>query len=153
MPPFLTIAAAVVRGWTRLYTWRLPVSVRTARLKEIDSDLWEFEADAARGEWRYPSLQALLRLAVGIPDDLRWRLESAPSGRAAAPRIILAGAAAVLLTLLWVAAQFQEPRIPRTPTAARLQFRLESIPAPTPPPPPPPPPPPCARRDAKGACR
>lgn len=149
MPSLLTLALSIVRGWTRLYTWGLPRPVRAARLREIDSDLWEFEAEALRGEWRVPAVQALLRLAIGIPDDFRWRLESAPPARTGAHRAVLVGAAAALLMLLWVAAQFEEPRIPRTPAAARLQFRPESIPAP----PPPPPPPPCAHWDAKRECR
>jgi uncharacterized protein (TIGR03435 family) len=70
----LALAASLVRAWTRVYTHGLPQAERTARLAEIDSDLWEFEHDpeAPRGKWA--AAQVVARLLIGIPDDLAWRM-------------------------------------------------------------------------------
>lgn len=67
---------ALVRGWVGLYTHGLPPEVRTARRDEVDDDLWcqRHEADALG---RSPGLLAgeiLLRLVLGMPADISWRV-------------------------------------------------------------------------------
>ncbi len=37
----LRLAIAIVRAWTRLYTWRLDPAVRDRRQREIECDVWE----------------------------------------------------------------------------------------------------------------
>src|ERR1700730_10541459 len=72
------LAANCVRGWTWLYTWRMPPAFRETRRAEIESDLWEFQCDAA-GDPRLDSpLHILLRFLIGIPDDIGWRVEQTP---------------------------------------------------------------------------
>ena len=89
-------AIAIVRGWTRLYTWRLPAAVRDVRRAEIESDLWESQQDSDSHHRLNPAVHMLLRLLLGIPDDLQWRTAHAsPRGRTV--RIAAALAAAVLL--------------------------------------------------------
>ena len=36
----LRVAVWMVRGWSWLYTWRMPPAARDARLAESESDLW-----------------------------------------------------------------------------------------------------------------
>src|ERR1700720_1599546 len=63
------LAVNCVRGWTWLYTWRMPPAFRETRRAEIESDLWEFQCDAA-GDPRLDSpLHILLRFLIGIPDE------------------------------------------------------------------------------------
>ena len=45
----LRISVAAVRGWTRVYTWRMPPVVREARRAEIESDLWASRTDDVAG--------------------------------------------------------------------------------------------------------
>ena len=72
----LELAIALVRAWTWLYTCRLDPNVRDSRRLEIESDLWESQADGPRDyASRRIAAQMLVRLLVGIPDDLLWRLE------------------------------------------------------------------------------
>jgi hypothetical protein len=42
----LRTAIALVRAWTRVYTWQMPADEREARRSEIESDLWELQHDA-----------------------------------------------------------------------------------------------------------
>src|SRR5216110_327509 len=90
------VAAGLVRAWTRVYTHGLPRAERTARLAEIDSDLWESEHDprAPRGGWA--AMQILGRLLIGIPDEYLHRGPSSPRRRywadcSSASRTILRG--------------------------------------------------------------
>ena len=67
---------ALVRGWVGLYTRGLPPVLRAARRDEIDDDLWcQLEEAAALGR-SSGSLDAEmgLRLLLGMPADLSWRL-------------------------------------------------------------------------------
>ena len=68
--------AGVVRGWVDLYTRGLPADTRAARRDEIDDDLWCEHAEAAAAGRSARSLDAdlALRLLLGIPSDLSWRL-------------------------------------------------------------------------------
>src|SRR6266498_1521369 len=67
------VAVAAVRAWTRMYTWRLPNGVRERRLAEIESDLWESQHDEAAGSDL--ALNLIVRVVLGIVDDMRWRAE------------------------------------------------------------------------------
>jgi hypothetical protein len=68
--------AAVIRGWVALYTRGLPADARAARRDEIDDDLWCEHEEAAAAGRSARSLDAdlALRLLIGIPSDLSWRL-------------------------------------------------------------------------------
>lgn len=66
---------AMVRAWTRTYTWNLEPAVRDARRAEIESDLWE-QTRSTDVRLRI-ALEILGRLLLGIPDDIRWRFEHA----------------------------------------------------------------------------
>jgi hypothetical protein len=63
-----SVASAVTRWWTRVYTIGLRAELREARLAEIESDLWEsmHDPDVERP-------QILPRLAGGLLDDVCWR--------------------------------------------------------------------------------
>jgi uncharacterized protein (TIGR03435 family) len=54
----------------------MPPPLRALRRAEIDSDLWESQRHAGRGSSR-DAFHILLRLLLGVPDDLGWRLEQA----------------------------------------------------------------------------
>jgi hypothetical protein len=68
--------AGLVRGWVSLYTRGLPADARAARRDEIDDDLWCEHAEAAAAGRSARSLGAdlLLRLLLGMPADVSWRL-------------------------------------------------------------------------------
>ena len=68
--------AGIVRGWVDLYTRGLPADGRAARRAEIEDDLWCEQAEAAAAGRSARSLDAdlALRLILGIPSDLSWRL-------------------------------------------------------------------------------
>jgi uncharacterized protein (TIGR03435 family) len=73
----MRFATACVRAWTWLYTLGLPRDERFTRRNEIESDLWEFECDDASDHSFVSDLHILIRLVIGIPDDLGWRIERA----------------------------------------------------------------------------
>jgi hypothetical protein len=133
----LRLAIAVVRLWTRLYTWRTPPQARDRRLEEIESDLWESGRDDDADRRRLPA-DVVLRLVLGIPDDLAWRIDqSNDSGRSRRFRLALtlAGAAAVAV---WIVVASGRSALPSIPDAPRFSPWARADP------PPPPPPPPCA---------
>ena len=73
-------AIGVVRLWTELYTCALPSAVRETRRAEIASDVWHGVHDPDRDvPWRL-ALQMILRLVLGIRDDLGWRWEQPKAG-------------------------------------------------------------------------
>jgi hypothetical protein len=74
----VALAVALVRAWTRVYTWRLPQHVRDFRRWEIESDLFESQRDA--GPSSRLALQVTIRLLLGVPDDLRWRVSYTRAG-------------------------------------------------------------------------
>jgi hypothetical protein len=75
-------ATALVRGWVDLYTRGLPAALRAARRDEVDDDLWcqREEAEALGRSPRSLAGEILLRLFLGMPADISWRVS--PSGRA-----------------------------------------------------------------------
>ena len=100
---FLRVAIATVRAWTRIYTWRMPAALREERRAEIESDLWEFQEDTAGAGGLRPAAHVLVRLVLGIPDDVCWRMEQSA---VAAPRVggrIALGAYAVGAMLFLIA--------------------------------------------------
>ena len=71
------IAAALARGWVRLYTSGMPSDLRDVRRAEIEADLWDHQ-QAARDEdaaGARIAAEILLRTLFGIPDDIGWRRE------------------------------------------------------------------------------
>ena len=68
--------ADLVRRWVAFYTRGLPRDLREARRDEINDDLWCEHAEAAAAGRSARSLDAdlALRLILGIPSDLSWRL-------------------------------------------------------------------------------
>ena len=72
-----TVAGAIARAWLRVYTCGLAESVRERRAQELESDLWEHEADRF-GEDTPPGLVGLEifgRMVRGMPADLMWRFQ------------------------------------------------------------------------------
>ena len=133
--PLLRGAATAVRLWTRLYTSRLAAAVRDARRAEIESDLWEHAQDAASGAPARMAVQVLLRLLLGMPDDLVWRLERESSGRHPL-RLALGAAACLVIAVSMLVVRSTGTELPSVPDAP-VRARGESHPAPPPPPPPP----------------
>ena len=74
----LALTVGMARCWVALYTLRLPLEIRESRRSEIDSDLWEQQwlasrrGDPALGT----AIEVLVRMTLGILDDLVWRLEA-----------------------------------------------------------------------------
>jgi hypothetical protein len=81
----LTGAARLTRAWVSAYTRGVPAESRERRRGEIDSDLWEQSHDD-REQGRasaQTSLEITVRLMLGMPADLSWRLEHASPKRSA----------------------------------------------------------------------
>jgi hypothetical protein len=79
----LSLAIAPTRAWTALYTRGLPSDVRGERRDEIDCDLWEHQrlADFERETVTDTAAAILLRLIMGVPADMTWRLETGANAR------------------------------------------------------------------------
>jgi hypothetical protein len=142
-------ALALVRVWTTLYTIGMPRPLADARRAEIESDLWEFEQHLRRPASDRSFIPApvhvLVRVLLGVPDDLLWRAELMDL-RTRRRRIgaWMATGAVLVISALWARSALQPselPQLPRSPV--KLQAWLNK---PVPPPPPPPPPPRGARR-------
>jgi hypothetical protein len=132
--PLLVLAVSIVRTWTRVYTWRMQPAMREARCAEVESDLWEFRRDPRRERGINPAVQVVVRMLLGMPDDLRWRaahpsVRERPVWRTIA---LTATTAAVLLAALWIFDAMRAHELPRSPAPMRF------IAAPPPPPPLPP---------------
>jgi len=129
------LAVAAVRTWTSVYTCGMAPLARDVRRAEIESDLWEWQHDPDRGSGPGAAGQVLLRLVLGVPDDLLWRATHVADRRVATLRT----AATVLLFLVaWAYTQWLMPLPLPEPPARLMQFVSDR---PTTPPPPPPPPP------------
>ena len=132
----LMVRAAIgfVRVWTVIYTCRLPVAVRDSRRAEITSDVWHSMHDPDRdASWRL-ALQMILRLVLGIPDDLRWRSEQFETTRRPRIRTALAGGALGLLVFAIASTFWRTPPLPQAPDSPT---QLVAHPPPAPPPAPP----------------
>jgi hypothetical protein len=62
----MRLAVNCVRGWTWLYTWRMPPAFRETRRAEIESDLWECQCDAAEDHGVGSTRHVLCRLLIGM---------------------------------------------------------------------------------------
>jgi len=140
MSPSLSVALGIVRGWTRLYTARLPADAREERRAEIESDLWEFHEDARR-RGSSPTgiaILMLLRLVLGIHDDLIWRVENRVLHVDAVQQALWAAAIASVAGLWLVigALQTREPSISPvgTNTLVRMLYPVHVYPPSLPPP-------------------
>jgi hypothetical protein len=129
-----SFAVALVRAWTRLYTWGMDPRAREARVAEIESDLWESEQAGDQ----VPEI--LARLVLGIVDDLVWRTTHDLIRETAARRTAAFGVIVTLATLAFVAALWfiDAARAAQLPEPPAVMHFVAS------PAPPPPPPPPCA---------
>lgn len=67
---------ALVRLWTRVYTYGLSPAVRDDRRAEIESDLWEFQRERGEAIDARDAAHLLARLIIGVADDLSWSLEN-----------------------------------------------------------------------------
>src|SRR5262245_20774134 len=94
------VAVTIVRTWTRLYTWRMARDVREIRLGEIESDLWVLRYDTeSRGV--SPALHIVARLIMGVPSDVRWRVEQIALEPVLGPRAVMT-AVALIAAALWM---------------------------------------------------
>jgi TonB family protein len=132
------LARGLVRAWTRLYTWRLPPVLRDRRCEEIESDLWESEHDAVCADAGHAA-RTIVRLLIGVPDDLGWRLEQEGTMRVsrAVMMTVSTAACAIVATAFWLVQASLATDAPPAPQAPRAM--ASDTPAPEPPPPPPPP--------------
>jgi TonB family protein len=126
-PPILRAAIAVVRLWTHIYTYRLPCALREARRAEVASDIWHSVHDPDRGSPSRLALHVILRLLLGVPDDLGWRLEQSNAPTSPQARAALAGVAVGVVALAMVSAflRIQSPALPHP-----LQVRVDTTLAP-----------------------
>ena len=130
-----SFAIALVRAWTRIYTWGMDPRAREARIAEIESDLWESVQSGDRG------VDILARLAFGIVDDLVWRttddlIRETSARRTAAFGVIVTFATLAIVAALWFIDAARASQLPEPPSLMHFVAAPE--------PPPPPPPPPCA---------
>jgi hypothetical protein len=137
----IAAAMALVRAWTRAYTWRMPPECRARRRAEIESDLWEC-ASAGEHAGAHLVLQIAGRLLRGIPHDLRWRIEQADRVERRLAGVVAFSATVVILGAAFFILPLMLPQTLPKPAPTGRPF----IPAP-----PPPPPPPC-RPAALGGC-
>jgi uncharacterized protein (TIGR03435 family) len=98
------------------------------RRAEIESDLWELHRDAA--EHRGAALRVVLRLVIGMPDDVGWRIEQAVTAGAFTQKSIaftarLVGAAFFVGTLWVIDVDASRPRPVSTPTHPAAAFDLQ----------------------------
>ena len=125
----LRLAIRCVREWTRLYTWRMPPPLRENRRAEIESDVWEFQSDAAGDSGFGSALHIFLRLLIGVPDDLGWRLEQAASAgtltQGSVALIARAAGAAFFIGVIWVIDADAGRRVPATALAPAADFEQE----------------------------
>jgi hypothetical protein len=70
--------SAVVRGWVWIYTLGLPGAMRGRRRLEVAGDLADEALDAVRrGSTAGLRRRRLFRWALGLPDDVLWRVTDA----------------------------------------------------------------------------
>ena len=77
----LPIALALVRGWVYLYTLGLPTKLKERRRLELCSDVWE-QQNAQKDDGyanEAIALRLFIRVVLGVPSDLSWRLQHVDS--------------------------------------------------------------------------
>ncbi|HUF51963.1 MAG TPA: hypothetical protein VMN60_14155, partial [Longimicrobiales bacterium] len=77
-PRIVRIASAIARVWVGAYTIRMPAALRNDRRGEIEADLWDQQQEASPpgGPPVLVALHIVLRIILGMPDDLAWRVEA-----------------------------------------------------------------------------
>jgi hypothetical protein len=135
----IRLAAACVRGWTRVYTWRLRAEVRDVRSREVESDLWESQNDPDLEAGVALAVTILGRLVSGMPDDVKWRREQGVVEPMLVRRRVSVALAVAGLLVAWLVLPTRAD-LPSVPDSPRIRWSAHSAY----PPPPPPPPPPCA---------
>jgi hypothetical protein len=114
----------------------LPPAVRETRYQEIESDLWESANDPDMTQAEL-AIQMVMRLTLGIADDVAWRLAQVrPAKSITLGMLPVAAILSVPLLLAAVAPPATNmPPLPAPPTIGRQTQAV--LPAPPPPPPPP----------------
>ncbi len=80
--------SAVVDGWVAFYTLGLPGPMRARRREELSAFLADERQDAVRrGEVSGLRRRRLVRWAMGVPDDILWRLTDARAMARAYPPV------------------------------------------------------------------
>jgi len=131
---FLRASVAAARLWTHIYTYGLPSELRDARREEIACDVWHATQATDNGSGWLIGSHIVLRVLLGIPDDLGWRMECRQDARWAIWPSAAGTLAVVAIAGAWALARVAVPPLPPIP---ELRMAVE----PTDPPPPPPPPP------------
>jgi hypothetical protein len=139
--PLSSIAAALVRTWTWIYTHHTPAFVRDGRRQEIESDLWEYRRDHRGEPDARIAAHILLRLVLGVADDLQWHIEHRAALHHPGRVVTAVAIVAVLIVVgpMWVFAWLSADDVPPLPEPPNLMFFVGSPPPPPPPAPPPPP--------------
>lgn len=102
-------AAAIARAWTWLYTLPLAPLERHGRRLEIASDLWESEADA--GSSATAAAHVVVRMLLGVPDDLLWTVDRVCTGRLAVRPLTVVRAAIAVGAMATVAVSASGPTL------------------------------------------
>lgn len=78
MSLLLDLALHITRSWVSAYTRGLPHDVRAERREEIDCDLWHQRqlAELERPLRGAAAASVILRLILGVPDDIFWRIQA-----------------------------------------------------------------------------
>jgi hypothetical protein len=123
------VVIALIRGWTRIYTFRVPAPIGQQRRDGIESDLWESQHDPDGGAFA-GARQLAIRLVLGMPSDVVWRVETVQWRWAVTPRTVaLACALAVVVTMWWVSGP--APRVVHAPSVRLIDPMLVLAPPPT----------------------
>jgi hypothetical protein len=74
----LAFAIGLTRSWVAVYTRGLPRDLRAERREEIDCDLWHQQrlAELERQPYGGTAASVFLRLILGVPEDILWRVEA-----------------------------------------------------------------------------
>src|SRR5262245_34103345 len=103
------VVVGLVRAWTWFYTLPLDPLERHARRREIESDLWESEADQ-RCTAPAPA-HGLARMVLGLPDDVLWTCERFTSDRAMLRSSTIVRAAIIVIALATVVVSASGPTL------------------------------------------
>jgi TonB family protein len=125
-------AIGIVGLWTAVYTCRLPAAIREARRSEIASDVWDSVHDSDRASPSRLAVHMILRLLLGMRDDLAWRSEQPNAPASPRARAALAGCAAGVVALACVSV-FLRVHSPRLPPDIRTETTALYLPPPAPP--------------------
>jgi len=126
------VATALTRAWTRLYTAGLPAGARERRREEIDADLWALEHDAGAGG--FAAAHVVVRLMLGIADDVEWRMEQHTFRRIALGSTLVLATVVIVLSVI-ASETLRPPVLPHVNPAPPLEVLTlvkRKVPAPPP---------------------